>query len=146
MTRINLISPKHLTIRHLVAEWKEITQFLHIVKHRVDTNHTMNDIPSQFTLNKGHCLFFANKGLYIYNRFESLYNELLNRDINVNYGLFLERQQKIIQSYNSELFRDYIPQSRDYAIVIDRIKERIETKPNLYPDKDRFFDNIHQYI
>jgi len=35
MTRINLIDPSHLTKRHLIAEYKEITQFLHNVKNQI---------------------------------------------------------------------------------------------------------------
>ena len=39
MTRLNLVEPGDLTDRHLIAEYKEITQFLHIVAKRRDKGH-----------------------------------------------------------------------------------------------------------
>lgn len=60
MTRINLIDPSHLTKRHLIAEYKEITQFLHNVK-----KSNLKDIPKHFTLGTGHVKFFYNKGEYV---------------------------------------------------------------------------------
>lgn len=146
MTRINLIEPKDLTNRHLVAEYKEITQFLHLVKKRTDSNKDFKDVPKEFTLNKGHCLFFYNKGLYIKNRFIKIHEEILRRGMNTSEDKFKQRLQKINECYSDSLMNNYFPSERDYKIVIDRISSRINEKKSLYPDSHRFFRAIERYI
>lgn len=146
MTRINLLHPSHLTKRHLIAEWKEITQILHLVKKRVDENHPMNDLPPKYTLNGGHIKFFMNKGKYIHDRFLSLADELIARQVNIDYNNFLSRLNRIRGAYSPALFNDYQPDKEAYQILIDRIASRILQKPHLYPDSNRFFDSIPIYL
>ena len=145
MTRINLIKPSHLTQRHLNAEYKEITQFLHLIGKRNAIGSNLKDIPKYYTLNKGHCLFFFNKGKYIHERFQSLRDEIVHRGGNLNQDLFEMRLNKILDTYPEKWYNDYKPDNRDYQVVIDRIKMRIDQKPHLYPDADRFFNNIKEY-
>ena len=149
MTRLNLVQPEDLTQRHLVAEYKEITQFMHLIEKRVNNNHAFDDIPSSYRLNGGHCLFFYNKGKYISKRFVELYNEMKNRGIAVDDDLYRERLERIERIYNLNpdlLNRDYEPFPRDYGIAINRIISRIKSKPNLYPDSSRFFNSLQKYI
>lgn len=145
MTRINLIEPKHLTDRHLVAEYKETTQFLWCVKARADKGQDLVDMPKNYTLNKGHCLFFYDKGKYLHDRFISLKEEMDFRGINYNKELFGERRQKILDAYPQKWFNDYTPDTDAYRLVINRIGTRINQKPHLYPDADRFFNNVNNY-
>ncbi len=145
MTRLNIVDAKDLTTKHLVAEYKEILQFLHHVKKRVDNNHPFDDIPPKYTLNGGHCLFFFNKGQYVYNRFVELYEEMHSRGLNVNEEKYAARSQRIIDSYNETLFQDWVPSKEDYGVAIERIVERIEQKPHLYPDANRFYNAIPTY-
>jgi len=146
MTRLNIIEPEHLTRVHLVAEYKEITQFLHLIQRRIHNNVPMDDIPEQYTLNGGHCKFFYNKGKYVQERFTDLYYEMLNREIRVDKAKYLQRLERIILSYTDELRGDYSPSLYDYSIAIDRITERINQKPHLYNDKEIFFNNVSRYI
>lgn len=145
MTRINLIDPKHLTTRHLIAEYKESTQFLHLVKRRVDAKHPMDDLPKQYSLNGGHCKFFYDKGAYLYNRFILLKDEMARRDISVNLDKYEYNLSRIKESYSDNLFNDYIPSTDDYNVVISRISQRILEKPHLYQDMEVFFGNVHNY-
>ena len=145
MTRLNLIDPKHLTTRHLVAEYKEITQFLHLVKRRVDIKHPMDDLPGQYCLNNGHCKFFYDKGAYIFNRYTLLKNEMVQRGLSVNVDKYEYNLSRIRAAYSDRLFNDYTPSIRDYGVVIARISQRILEKPILYPDMGVFFGNTHYY-
>jgi deoxyribonuclease (pyrimidine dimer) len=129
----------------LVAEYKETTQFLHLVRKRVEEGHPMDDLPSAYCLNRGHCKFFYDKGLYIYNRYTSLKEEMERRNLVVNQDLYLYNRDRIRAAYSSELFNDYTPSVEDYTIVIDRIGYRIKEKPHLYPDMHVFFDNTQYY-
>lgn len=146
MTRLNLVEPEHLTKRHLVAEYKEITQFLHIVKKRALSKHPNHDLPEKYTLNTGHCKFFFNKGEYIASRFEALRVEMIKRGVTVDKIKFAKRYANILESYTKSTFNDWKPNSRDYTVVIERIAQRINEKPHLYPDKDIFFNSIKTYI
>lgn len=145
MTRINIIEPADLTKRHLIAEYKEITQFLHIIRGRRDKKHPMNDIPKEYTLSGGHCLFFFDKGKYLFDRFISLRDNLIFRGINVDESKYQERLSRIKSSYGDTLFNGYTPNKKAYSIVINRISERIHQKPELYPDKEVFFNSIVRY-
>ena len=146
MTRINLVDPRDLTSRHLVAEYKEITQFIHLIKKRIDDNKPFDDTPLQYTLNGGHCRFFYDKGVYIRNRFISLYDEIVNRGMNTDKEKYLSRLNRIESAYREDLMNDYSPSRRDYHVAIDRISSRISEKPHLYPDSSRFLNSINKYI
>ena len=65
MTRINLVNPKELTDQHLVAEYREIFMVGSSLQRSMKSkswNKTINNIPKEFTLNKGHVTFLYNKG------------------------------------------------------------------------------------
>jgi deoxyribonuclease (pyrimidine dimer) len=148
MSRLNLIKPEHLTNIHLVAEYKEITQFLHLIKRRIDFGKSFDDLPKEYTLNGGHCLFFYNKGGYIWRRFIDLYSEMKSRGMNCDDKKYKMRLEKIMWSFGGreDLLKDYIPDEKAYAVAIDRIGLRINTKPIMYKDSYRFFNNINEYL
>ncbi len=135
MTRVNVIEPVYLTNRHLLAEYKEITQFMHLAK-RSD----LIGLPDDYTLGKGHCKFFFDKGLFIRKRFELLGKELIKRNFAVKEELFYERIERIEKSFL--VWKDYQPTAKAIKINIERIKQRIENKPQIYPDKDRFLTYV----
>ena len=138
MTRVNLVDPIFLTDKHLLAEYKEITQLLHLAK-----KSDMKNIPEKYTLGKGHCKFFYDKGMFILRRFSMLYNELSKRDFDLDVMSFYRRQIKIIDSFQE--MNDYNPTVEALTININRIVERIDQKPNLYPDKDRFLSKFRNW-
>ena len=121
MTRINaFINPSNLIDSHLIAEIKEINQLCGSLK-----KIKFNDIPNNFTLNKGHVKFFINKGLFIKNRFYLLKQEALNRGFNI-------QCEFINHVWNSNTFNDLIvdinEQNRIKNILIERISLRINTQ------------------
>ena len=81
MTRINLgIPPAQLTNKHLIAEHRELKRIPNAV---AKGKCNLKNIPSQFTLGKGHVSFFYDKLGYLKDRYVDLYNECLVRGFNV---------------------------------------------------------------
>jgi deoxyribonuclease (pyrimidine dimer) len=149
MTRINLISPEHLTARHLIAEYKEITHVTQSLYKRLDktcASDLVLEIPLEYTLGAGHVKFFYNKVKYLYNRFILLYAECKSRAIKIDFEFYTQRSRLILDSGPYAFFNDYCPTVDAYNLVIERITQSINERPYLYPDKDLFFDNIHKYI
>lgn len=133
MTRINVIPPKDLHNRHLVAEYKEFTQFLHIIRKR----EQFNDLPEAYTLNGGHCKFFFDKGKYMIDRFQSIAEEMVSRGIRLDVEKFEERAKVLKDTYQGKpnIMNDYIPTEEAIAINKERIALRIAEKPHLYEKK-----------
>ena len=85
MTRINLVNPKELSDQHLVAEYREIFMVGSSLQRSMKSKNwinTKNNIPEEFTLNKGHVTFFYNKGMYLDKRYSLLVNEMKRRGMN----------------------------------------------------------------
>lgn len=125
MTRINIIPPKELTDQHLVAEYSETLML------RANLDRTLKSkkgfieskVPEKFTLNKGHCYFFYNKGEYIHKRFESLKREMYKRGFTPIHNL---------STWPQYLRKNWRPTERDKSIVRKRIVEKISLKPEWY--------------
>lgn len=137
MTRINLLHPNVLTNRHLVAEYTEIRHIPKALKRSINSVSGVYGIPLKFTLGSGHVKFFFDKGKYIVNRFESIKDEMIKRGFNLSPDkLDLDGKENfLLGDYN----HDYVPTDEAIWIVSQRIFERINLKPHLYPDSDRFF-------
>lgn len=126
MTRINLVPPEELYDQHLLAEYCE-TRLLARNMHRYfKSNSTKSNIPAQFTLNTGHCLFFKDKGLYLQKRFGILRAELIKRKYNPQYDTL------DVSAWPATFFNDWSPTERDMNIIRERIKEKVQKKPNWY--------------
>lgn len=121
MTRINLVEPKELSTKHLVAEYREITRLpsnLKLALNRKTKPFSMSEIPSQYVLGKGHVKFFFDKMLFLKLRFESLVDEMLSRGYNPTY-----RDSSIFDT-SPEFMNDYTPTQQALDINRQRIKER----------------------
>lgn len=120
MTRINVgILPSELTDKHLLAEHREIKRIPNTIK---SGKAIIENIPSTFSLGKGHVKFFYDKLLYLKNRYISLYEECLKRGFNVS---------NYIEAWNDlppNLMNDYMPTNSDRKIVLERIEERLSGK------------------
>ena len=129
MTRINLISPKELTDQHLIAEYREITMVPAALKRTINSKAglQLNQIPKEFTLNKGHVKFFYNKGLYLQKRYNQLIKEMKKRGFNPNPNRKFPKEIFLPNLYN-----DWNPSLKDKKIIIKRIDEKIKMKPNWY--------------
>ena len=121
MTRINTgIKPSLLCNQHLLAEHREIKRIPNQISKG---KFTLNGIPSEFKLGSGHVKFFYDKLLYLKKRYEDLYSECLNRNLNVTY------YGDAWNNLPKELMNDYQPTERDRLILVERINERL-TKMN----------------
>jgi hypothetical protein len=120
MTRINCgIPPRELCNKHLFAELREAKRIPNcIVKGR----YSLKDMPSEFTLGKGHVKFFYNKLIYLKKRNDELYNECLTRGINAT-----DYSESYINAITlfPNLANDYIPTDNDRFIIRERIKLRL---------------------
>lgn len=149
MTRINLMDPSVLTSRHLLAEFKEITQVLHplsITLSKGDLTLLKSKIPPNYTLNTGHVCFWYDKGDWLIMRFKSLRHELVVRGVNIDNDLFEQRLTRMADVYSNSIHNEWQASYNDIVINAERIMYRINEKPHLYPDMDRFTDWWHGFL
>ena len=130
MTRINLINPGELSDQHLVAEYREIFMVGSSLQRSMKSkswSKTINNIPKNLTLNKGHVTFFYNKGKYLDKRYQKLVNEMKKRGMNPNPDRKFKKDQ-----WPKELYNDWQPIQKDYEIIRKRIDEKVSLKPDWY--------------
>ena len=124
MTRINSgIEPSELCDQHLVAEYREIGRIGTLLKKRIGKDDILKGKPNEFTLGKGHMLFFIDKGQYIRKRFERLVNEMHHRGFNTT--LKWRNQWESTPNLNN----DWTPSDKVRQVVLDRIQKRMPKKP-----------------
>lgn len=126
MTRINLVNPSELYDQHLIAEYREIRLLVANMRRSFQSCTTKKNIPKKFTLNRGHVLFFKDKGRYIANRYQSLINEMKVRGFTPQ---FLSIDTTV---WPTEYFNDWTPSEDDKNIVRERIALRVSQRPNWY--------------
>ncbi len=130
MTRINLVNPKELSDQHLVAEYREIFMVGSSLQRSMKSKNwinTKNNIPEEFTLNKGHVTFFYNKGMYLDKRYSLLINEMKRRGMNPDPKRIFKKSQ-----WPKQLYNDWNPKNKDLKIIRERIEEKISLKPDWY--------------
>ena len=128
MTRINILPVEELTDQHLMAEYREIFMIGPALQKSLSSpSWDKKRIPKTLTLGTGHVMFFYDKGLYLYKRYQQIQTELNKR----NYNLDATRVFKVIQ-FPTDYYNDWKPTDRDRAIIRERIEERIKQKPNWY--------------
>ena len=122
MTRINAYIPvANLCDQHLLAEHREIKRVCNRFKARLDKND-FSGIPDNFTLGKGHELFFILKPHYTLARYSCLHSECIKRGFSVTN--FQDNWQ--VYSGSQHLFQQYKPSVVDDEIVKSRITERLK--------------------
>lgn len=129
MTRINIVPVTDLTDQHLWAERREIFHVPYSLERMLKSKkgYDRNRVVSSYTLNTGHVYFFTDKGKFLGNRAEDLYQELIKRQFNISYRAY---PKQIFLDNN--LYNDYVPTPDEIKINVKRIEERIASKPNWY--------------
>jgi deoxyribonuclease (pyrimidine dimer) len=128
LTRINILPVEELTDQHLMAEYREIFMIGSALQISLKSkNWDKNRIPKELTLGTGHVMFFYDKGLYLYKRYQQIQTELNKR----NYNLDKSRLFKVTQ-FPTDYYNDWTPTDRDRAVIRERIEERIKQKPHWY--------------
>ena len=130
MTRINLVNPRELSDQHLVAEYREIFMVGSSLQRSIKSKKwlkTKNNIPDDFTLNKGHVTFFYNKGMYLDKRYTLLVSEMKRRGMNPDPKRKFKKSQ-----WPKYLYNDWKPNNKDIKVIRQRIDEKIKLKPDWY--------------
>lgn len=125
MTRINVIPVEELTDQHLMAEYRELPMVPAIARRSDPTKFKPT---TQYTLNKGHVMFFYDKKKYLLNRWLSLIEELYRR------GYAIDPSARTVHWSALDKFpqTDWHPDSQAVSINMQRIEERINQKPHWY--------------
>lgn len=128
MTRVNLVPVKELMDQHLIAECKELHQLSGGLRKSFNSKQglTLDRVPKKFTLGKGHCLFFADKALYIARRYQEIKHEMLQRGFNCNWP------EVNLDNWPKEFHKDWNPSENDLNIVRERIAQKLNQKPGWY--------------
>ena len=121
MVRINIINPAHLSDQHLIAEYNEILILLAYFKKYP----SLNDIPREYVLGKGHMKFFRDKLVYIKKRHDLIKSEMKRRG-------FKARKDFDIKKFDIKYHGDWKPIERDFGIIKERLISKIKLKPNYY--------------
>ena len=128
MTRINCAIPvEYLTDEHLLAEHREIARLPWNVSEAIRSGSIKTKVPSKFTLNSGHVLFFVNKNKFTLNRYKEIREECKRRGFNVADCESNWNTNECIQYMG-----DYTPTQEDKDILIERIELRIKESPKKY--------------
>ena len=133
MTRINLLPPSELTDQHLFAEFREIKMVPKALNRSLRARGLIGvqrSIPSRFTLNTGHVMFFYDKGKYLADRYEQLKAELRVRGVQFNELSAFDSDD--VFAGNPKLFGGYVPTAEAITIIRNRIAEKIAMKPEWY--------------
>jgi len=131
MTRINYgVHPCDLIDKLVKAELREIKRVPGNLRLRLERGIPMDDIPERFTLNKGHVLYFLDKGEYTYNRYLLLQEEMILRGFSfTDYSANWDIYEEYPEYYNT------VPsQPHGFEAIEERLIERINgyKTPNRY--------------
>ncbi len=130
MTRINTVSPQHLTDQWLIAEWRELPRIVNeLEKH--PQRFDLKKIPKNYTLNKGHVTFFRDKLLYLAKRHRDIRKELKRRKISHNKKIKVNLYY-LMPHLKWLACNDWEPSKTDHSILIDRLIERFNLRKKPY--------------
>jgi len=132
MTRVNLVPVGELANQHVMAEWRELKMIPKALARSLKTQSRekiFKKIPKEFTLNTGHVMFFYDKGAYLRKRYDQLTEELIARGYNINRDAKFDPDDVM---FSPDWNGDYVPDERAFAIIRERIAEKIAMKPEFY--------------
>ena len=125
MTRLNVVPVSELTQPEIAGEWKEYPRLFTLVRNRAAKGHTpqtmIKEIPTSYTLGKGHVKFFYDKIAYAVQRYTDLCNEMLERGYNPNLEMFNDIIDSCESSIPSCWWNDYTPTPEAIALNIQRM-------------------------
>lgn len=129
MTRINIIDPSLLADQHLVAEYRELPMVPAALKRTLASSrgYSKSRVPTKYTLNTGHVMFFYDKLGYLQNRYQELIAEMKSRGMNPDPSRILN-----FDGIPGECFGAWTPSVAEQTIVVDRIALRLRQKSGWY--------------
>lgn len=111
-----------------MAEYRELPMIHAALYRSINSSAGVHGIPKTYRMGKGHVKFFYNKGLYLFNRYQNLVNELKIR----SYELDPNRSCEFYLFEQNNYMNDWIPSAQDKRINITRLLEKVEMKPQFY--------------
>lgn len=127
--RCNILPVRAILDQHLIAERRELRMIPPLLKKRIDSGkHSTLDIPSRFTLGKGHMLFWLDKMHYLSKRYDALVEEMGRRGFNADPSLTFDMDYAKL----SKMDNDWEPRPEDYDIIVTRLREKVMAKPGWY--------------
>jgi deoxyribonuclease (pyrimidine dimer) len=131
MTRVNAgVDPSELHRLHLIAEYREIPMIPASLRRSLRTrtlDSILRDVPTRFTLNRGHVTFFADKLGYLSERYERVKSEMRSR----NYFVDPNRDPGFI-GLPEVCYGGWTETPEARQIILDRIAFRKSEKPHIY--------------
>ncbi len=97
MTRINVVSVKDLTNKHLFAEYRELPRIFTAVGKLAPGEGFLD---GGYRLGQGHVKFFYNKLTWLLDRYKQLKGELDGRNYNINletYDSIVSNAERLIE-------------------------------------------------
>ncbi len=125
MTRVNVVDPKILSDQHLLAERLELNFVISSAWRSMNSKRGLRVSP-EFTLGIGHVSFFHDKIGYIVGRYGQLTNEMVRR------GMKPKAQLADISWVPHRMMGNYLPKTKDFDIIKERIKTKLNMKPEWY--------------
>lgn len=148
MTRINLVEPRELTDQHLVAEYRESLMVPAALRRSLCNKggFDKDTLPAVYTLGTGHVRFFYDKGLYLFQRYQSLVREMKFR------GMSPDDSRKFpLHAFPFGFRNNYQPDDAALLLIRTRIRDKIAQKPSWYRffgepiTESKFYDNNRFY-
>lgn len=130
MTRINLIDVSELSDQHLMAEYRELPMIGSALKRTLNSKSGFqkSKVSNHYCLNGGHVYFFMNKKKFLFKRYQLLIEELRLRGYNIN----PDAREVDWEVFNKIEQIDWQPDNKDIEVNLERIRERINLKPQWY--------------
>lgn len=133
--RINVIDVVQLPDQHLRAEYREILMSCHYYRKSANSEKGIqrNKIPKQYTLNKGHAMFFYDKMGYVQKRHNLLEIEMIKRGFKVRKNYSLRLDWILPQDVNDyEITRDDIYTNMERVLLRISEMEFDKCMPDFY--------------
>ncbi|GAB1577967.1 pyrimidine dimer DNA glycosylase/endonuclease V [Bordetella petrii] len=119
MTRINCVPVQELTRQHLVAEYRELPRVFALARKAWERGPVPR--PAEYTLGKGHLLFFYTRLGYLARRHAELVEEMQRRGYRPG---FLAPLAQVHADIPPALWGDWTPTPQALALNRRRIAER----------------------
>lgn len=134
MTRINCVPVDELTDLHLRKEYQELPRMMSYFRN---SKFSLNDIPREYCLGRGHIKFFYDKWEWLLYRYNSLVLRMKESGFKLTQGDRSEEiicfiKQEMSQSLKNVVYNDWEPSMKDLILNRLRIYNRIGRNPHLY--------------